>query len=247
MKITLEYPYSADWKLGYLQTNGEGRKTVILFNSSQDRSSTAYARYVMAVKLGRYLTSDEEVDHIDCNKFNDSLDNLQLLTKEEHREKTTAERSVTPLKFVCECCGKDFERVKNRATSKTKYCSVDCRNNHSKIANPYQHYSDIPPTANVLTSKLDEIKNLVAEGKNDIAIGKIFGVSRMTVYNFRKLHSILGPRELNNVKLEQCKETIIRMYNAGDGSRKIGRAVNLSRKVIERFLKKFVQESESNF
>ena len=139
--------------------------------------------------------------------------------------------------FRCDCCGKDFERVKNRATSKTKYCSVDCRNNHSKIANPYKPYSGLPPTVDVLTSKLDELKNLVAEGKNDIAIGNIFGVSHMTVYNFRKLHGILGPRELNNVKLEQCKETIIRMYNAGYGARKIGNAVNLSRKVIERFLK----------
>lgn len=237
MKITLEYPYSADWKFGYLQTNGEGRKTVILFNSPQDRSSTAYARYVMAVKLGRYLTSDEEVDHIDCNKIDDSLENLQLLTKEEHREKTTAERAVPLLKFICECCGKDFERVKNRATSKTKYCSVDCRNNHSKITNPYKPCSGIPPTVDVLTPELDEIKKLTAEGKNDIAIGKIFGVSRMTVYNFRKLHGILGPREINNVKLEQCKETIISMYNAGAGARKIGSAVNLSRKVIERFLK----------
>ena len=237
MKIKLEYPYSADWKSGYLQTNGDGRKTVILFNSEQDRSSTAYARYVMAVKLKRYLTSDEEVDHIDCNKFDDSLENLQLLTKEEHREKTTAERAVPPLKFICECCGKDFERVKNKATSKTKYCSVGCRNNHSKIPNPYKPYSSISPVIDVLTPKLDELKNLVVEGKNDIAIGNIFGVSSMTEYNFRKLHGILGPRQLNNVKLEQCKETILRMYNAGCGARKIGSAVNLSRKVIERFLK----------
>ena len=191
----------------------------------------------MAVKLGRYLTDDEEVDHIDCNKFDDSPENLQLLTKEEHRGKTTAERAVPPLKFTCECCGKDFERVKNRATSKTKYCSVDCRNNHSRAANPYKSYSRITPTVDVLTPKLDELKNLVAKGKNDLAIGNIFGVSKMTVYNFRKLHNILGPRELNNVKLEQAKETIIHMYNAGAGARKIGSEVNLSRKVIERFLK----------
>ena len=237
MKITLEYPYAVDWKLGYLQTNGEGRKTVILFNNEQDRSSTAYARYIMSVKLGRYLTSDEEVDHVDGNKFDDSPENLQLLTKEEHRAKTTAERAVPYLKFICECCGKDFERVQSRATSKTKYCNVSCKNNHSKSTNPYKPYPRIAPAVEVLTTKLGEIKNLVAEGKNDTAIGNIFGVSQITVYNFRKLHNILGPRELNNVKLEQYRETIICMYNAGDGARKIGNAVNLSRKVIERFLK----------
>ncbi len=34
--------------------------------------------------LGRYLTSDEEVHHIDFNKTNDDISNLKVMTKKEH-------------------------------------------------------------------------------------------------------------------------------------------------------------------
>lgn len=78
--IKLEAPYSDDWKKGYLLTNRENRKTVILYNSKEDRSSTQYARYLMAVKLGRYLTKDETVDHIDEDKTNDDINNLQIIS-----------------------------------------------------------------------------------------------------------------------------------------------------------------------
>ena len=41
----------------------------------------------MSVKLGRMLEAWEEVDHIDNDKTNDSLDNLQILCGEENRKK----------------------------------------------------------------------------------------------------------------------------------------------------------------
>ena len=79
MKIKLEEPFASDWKLGYLQKNREGRNIVCLVNNNKERTTIAYARYLMSVKLGRYLTADESVDHIDNDKTNDSLDNLQIL------------------------------------------------------------------------------------------------------------------------------------------------------------------------
>lgn len=42
-------------------------------------------RLVLEQSLGRYIEPYEEVHHIDCNKFNNSLDNLMLVSKEEHR------------------------------------------------------------------------------------------------------------------------------------------------------------------
>lgn len=79
MKIDLQPPYSEDWRMGYLVTNPEGRRTVILYNSKESRSSTQYARYLCAVKLGRYLSESETVDHIDGDKTNDSIENLQVI------------------------------------------------------------------------------------------------------------------------------------------------------------------------
>ena len=84
MRINLEYPYSKDWKNGYVVVNPEGRKTLILFNNSKNRSSTQYARYLLSVKLGRYLANTETVDHIDGNKQNDDINNLQILSHKEN-------------------------------------------------------------------------------------------------------------------------------------------------------------------
>lgn len=38
----------------------------------------------METKLGRKLSKEEVVHHIDGNKTNNSLDNLQLMTRSEH-------------------------------------------------------------------------------------------------------------------------------------------------------------------
>ena len=81
--IDLEYPYNEIWKKGYLNTNKENRKTLTLYNSHGDRSSTQYARYLLAVSLGRFLTEQEHVDHIDNDKTNDSLENLRVVSIKE--------------------------------------------------------------------------------------------------------------------------------------------------------------------
>lgn len=107
--MKLEYPYSTKWKKGYIVTNPEGRKTVILYNSQKDRTSTSYARYIMSVHLGRFLTPSEHVDHIDEDKTNDDIDNLQLLTQTEnskknglHKRKDIVHGSLSGYRY-CKC------------------------------------------------------------------------------------------------------------------------------------------------
>lgn len=79
-RIVLQPPYAKDWRIGYLQYNrSEGRRSITLYNSSEDRSVVNYARYLYEVKIGRYLRKDEHVDHINENKLVDSVENLQVL------------------------------------------------------------------------------------------------------------------------------------------------------------------------
>lgn len=106
-KIKLEYPYCNDWKYGYVVVNNEGRETLILYNSHTDRSSTQYARYLISIKLGRYLTDEETVDHIDGNKHNNDLDNLQVLSLKDNVRKTHL-KPTTYLEGVCYVCSKVF-------------------------------------------------------------------------------------------------------------------------------------------
>lgn len=110
MKIELEEPYKSKWRFGYIVINPEGRRNVILFNSRKDRSTTSFARYTMSVSLGRMLEGHEHVDHIDNDKTNDDLVNLQLLSISENNLKAAKaygrEKSIT--KCVCPICGISF-------------------------------------------------------------------------------------------------------------------------------------------
>jgi len=132
-KISLDPPYSLDWRFGYLVTNGEGRRTIILFNSNEERTSTSYARYLVSVKEGRYLSKEEHVDHIDNDKTNDCLNNLQILSLKENNKKESERRGRLMVEMLCPCCSKKFSRrkgttflvncYKNRLSSCSKECS----------------------------------------------------------------------------------------------------------------------------
>ena len=99
MKIDLEYPYNEIYKAGYLRVNRENRNTLYLVKHEgiHTSSSTSYSRYLMAVHLKRFLTEDEQVDHIDNDKSNDIIENLQILSMKENLSKSKRPRAMTTL------------------------------------------------------------------------------------------------------------------------------------------------------
>ena len=72
---------SIKWKYTYINQQG------YLVNCKNRNSKYAIHRKVMEEKLGRRLTSDEIVHHIDGNKLNNNPDNLELTTRSEHIKK----------------------------------------------------------------------------------------------------------------------------------------------------------------
>lgn len=99
------------------------------------RKTILYSKYLLGIKLGRVLAEKEEVDHIDGNKINDSIDNLQILTREENRKKyfKTLNRKVSILK--CDFCGISFNRFSNQVkkNQKRSFSSKQCLYNFQKI------------------------------------------------------------------------------------------------------------------
>lgn len=126
MIIELEEPFSSLYVKGYLRVSQDGRRRLDLYNSPADRTTIAYARYLLGVQRGYPLTDDEEADHIDEDGTNDDLGNLQVLSKSEHVKKSNLVKSRTMVRLECPVCGCVFEREKRQVKVASPKCSRRC-------------------------------------------------------------------------------------------------------------------------
>lgn len=140
-KIDLEYPYSEDYISGYLNINKEPRRVLSLIKKDGTKTSVSYPRYLMACHLKRYLDKYEHVDHIDNNKLNDVIENLQILTPKENNIKKNEFYDIKladEITLTCPICGVEFSRpsrnVKHKLhIGKTVCCSRRCGGINSHI------------------------------------------------------------------------------------------------------------------
>ncbi len=124
-KIKLQYPFNTKWNSGYLVINSENRKHICLVNNESDRTTTSYARYLLSVHLGRFLESHEHVDHIDNDKTNDVVTNLQILSQLANNRKSSKGRTMVDL--ICPICDASFSRLANKVSHKNNpCCSKQC-------------------------------------------------------------------------------------------------------------------------
>lgn len=135
MIIQLEEPFKSKWNKGYLRFSNENRRILDLFNSNSNRTTISYARYLMGVRLGFEVPEGYEVDHIDNDKTNDDINNLQLLTKEQNSLKQKWLYSATVVQWTivpCDTCGNLFYisqgEINNRIRKNVKhlFCSRSC-------------------------------------------------------------------------------------------------------------------------
>jgi len=115
----------------YDHSDGTGRQIVLIYFPDGSRETTTYARYLVECEIDRKLTWYEDVDHIDDDCTNDSLDNLQILTKLENLMKS--QRSIELLEVECANCGVPFDiearRYRHNQLKQGKagpYCSRSC-------------------------------------------------------------------------------------------------------------------------
>lgn len=115
-RVRAKYPYN-DYYLYIVFHKKQNRNyaNLIPIDPSKNRRKTiSYARYLMSVKEQRILNRDEQVDHIDNNKQNDRIENLQILTVKENNQKEAIHRGGCALvELKCPNCGKIFVKMKN--------------------------------------------------------------------------------------------------------------------------------------
>ena len=124
MVIALEKPFLGPYERGYLQVLKDGRKYVYLYKSGK-RRLISNARYMYSVFQGEEVAADLEVDHINNDRTDDRIENLQLLTKADNIKKSAKKPRIVTL--VCPVCHKEFEyQVRNLSTHTNPCCSRSC-------------------------------------------------------------------------------------------------------------------------
>lgn len=110
-------------------TNYQDRKFVIIRTNGKNKT-TQYARYLLEQHLGRSLSSSETVDHIDGNFRNDSLDNLQILSRADNIRKSIKPKEM--ITFTCPVCKKETTKEARNIRANRKqgkagpYCGKSC-------------------------------------------------------------------------------------------------------------------------
>lgn len=140
-------------------------------------------RAVMEKQLGRKLSDDEVVHHINGNKDDYTPENLQLLTRSEHSKMHIAGTAKYET-VTCAYCGKKVEKRLN-AIKKYKekgvtnfYCNKTCQGKH-------KYQLGIKPPIN--KKYVLDIDNLIKEELNNgltgYAIAKKHNLNKQTVYS----------------------------------------------------------------
>lgn len=128
-------------------------------------------RIIMENHLNRVLNANEVVHHLDGNKHNNDITNLQLLTNEAHSLLHGLQKGHSMVKLKCPWCGTIFDLPKNQSyiIKHTKYncncCSLQCR---GKLYREIQLHGVTPKLESAISENLlTEYKQYIAEDNSE--------------------------------------------------------------------------------
>lgn len=239
--IVPEEPYNK-YTIGKVKIHGRDfRRTVSLRNSGGSSSVVTYARYLLQVHLWKtkneLIPDHMEVDHINENKLDDRIENLQLLTKEQNVIKNNFSKGSRIDIICCPMCGSLFQMFSyDNCTEAIRNCSDECQSNFfaSNISPALRNYL------------IHHQKKIEAREFRIFPEGYVYKVDILTInpncfypnslLNHNEWLTHLLNKDLKLVNINERKKQIIDLSLKGLSERKIAHLLGISRSIVQRAL-----------
>lgn len=126
MKIKIsDYYANKGYKNAYIITNRENRRIAILIHNDKSRKTISYAKYLYTSYYECDIENGYHVDHINGDKMDDRIENLQVITGTYNVQKDHQIKELVLL--TCPVCGMKFIYEKrNLSTHPNPCCSRRC-------------------------------------------------------------------------------------------------------------------------
>lgn len=120
-----QYYKEKGYEVVYIATNKESRRVATLRKSDGSMTSMSYAKYLYTSFYKCDLDKDTHVDHINGDKMDDRIENLQAISGTFNRQKDHCHREMVLLECPV-CKEKFFFPKRNLKSHPNPCCSRKC-------------------------------------------------------------------------------------------------------------------------
>ena len=104
----------------YININKEPRRVATLRKPDGTMMSMSYAKYLYTSYYKCDINKYDNIDHINGNKMDDRIENLQVISGKYNRQKDHKKKEM--LMLICPVCGKEFLYEKRNLSSHPNPC-----------------------------------------------------------------------------------------------------------------------------